>query len=296
MLKRILLIAAALLIAASPGLCTMDDSPHSDWSGDGGAGMHALPPGHPPIGGRDAGGAQEAPGMESPGMHMKLWNPETVREFKGRVSALGPALVKAPGRPERPVGPLMMSLETAEGPIEVVLGPAWYLYLQEPKLAEGDEVSATGSVVTYDGHSFVLAQSVTKGGQTLVLRDENGAPVWMGARYGVSRYDEGVYGPGEEGQAQPGCPSTCPPNCPGAQGQGAGGGTMQPGHERMMEERGGMMQPGAPSEEEQGRGGTEPGLPPGTPPGMGESGGHRTVPPPDGSMGHEPVPDYHGSD
>jgi hypothetical protein len=45
-------------------------------------------------------------------------------------------------------------------------------------LAKGDEVNLTGSKVKQDGSDLILAREVSKGSDTLVLRDDKGKPVW----------------------------------------------------------------------------------------------------------------------
>jgi hypothetical protein len=42
----------------------------------------------------------------------------------------------------------------------------------------GDALELTGSKVSVDDQSFILARDVKKGDKTLVLRDENGMPAW----------------------------------------------------------------------------------------------------------------------
>lgn len=177
MLRRVLLIAAALLLAASPGICQREELP------DQSAGDHqALPPGHPPIDGR-GGPAQPMgrPGGVAGGVLDQL-TPENLEEFEGKIAAMGLAISPSPGEEMAPSGALMIALETGEGTRQVLLGPAWYLYQQEPRLRLGDEVKVMGWTVTVEGESFVVAQSVTKEGQTITLRDENGLPKWAGGR------------------------------------------------------------------------------------------------------------------
>jgi hypothetical protein len=44
--------------------------------------------------------------------------------------------------------------------------------------SKGDQIAVTGSKVKRDGADVVLAREVVKGGDTLVFRDDKGAPVW----------------------------------------------------------------------------------------------------------------------
>ncbi len=174
MTKRLILLGAALLLALTPALCQGEDA----LGGDMGEQSQMLPPGHPPIEGR--GGAAEAQPAGRP-LH---WNPQSVQEFQGTITALGPAVETEAGQRPQPIGSLMMAMDTPKGPEQVLLGPSWYLYGQEPHLKLGDQVKVTGSVIDREGQRLVLAQKVDKDGQTLTLRDESGRPVWAGAPMG----------------------------------------------------------------------------------------------------------------
>jgi hypothetical protein len=69
-------------------------------------------------------------------------------------------------------------LQTANGTIAVQLGPAWYIDKQTPRIEANDTITVTGSRVTMDGRSAVVAADVTKGNELLKLRENNGIPVW----------------------------------------------------------------------------------------------------------------------
>jgi hypothetical protein len=71
-----------------------------------------------------------------------------------------------------------LTLKTAEGEISVHLGPDAWVDQQELKLAKGDSITVKGSKVTFEGGPAIIAQSVTRGGETLVLRNSDGMPVW----------------------------------------------------------------------------------------------------------------------
>lgn len=82
-----------------------------------------------------------------------------------------------------PWGGIHLSLkQDGTEPLEVHLGPSWFLDNQESKLAVGDVVTILGSRVTLDGKPVLIARTVTRGDETLVLRDERGFPMWAGWR------------------------------------------------------------------------------------------------------------------
>jgi hypothetical protein len=79
------------------------------------------------------------------------------------------------GKPQKGVH---IALKTTEGQISVHLGPDSWIDKQPLKLEKGDEVTVKGSKVVYDGKPFLIAQSVSRRGETMVLRDAAGKPAW----------------------------------------------------------------------------------------------------------------------
>ena len=73
-----------------------------------------------------------------------------------------------------------LRLSTAEGPVDVHLGPAWWLEKQPVQVAKGDKVEVTGSRVAVEGRPALIAQAVKKGEAELSLRDAAGVPAWSG--------------------------------------------------------------------------------------------------------------------
>jgi hypothetical protein len=72
-----------------------------------------------------------------------------------------------------------VTLTTADGAIDVHLGPEWYLKQQKTQVGTGDKVSVTGSRITFDDKPAIIAAEITKGSETLKLRDvKSGIPYW----------------------------------------------------------------------------------------------------------------------
>jgi hypothetical protein len=108
-----------------------------------------------------------------------MYNPKTVETITGEVVAVETATTAMGGS----YG-IHMVVKTEKGTIPVHLGPAWYIENQGMKLAAGDRVEVTGSLVTFEGKPAIIAGEVKKGGRTLTLRDASGFPVWAGRRRG----------------------------------------------------------------------------------------------------------------
>jgi hypothetical protein len=77
---------------------------------------------------------------------------------------------------------IQIVLKTREGEKNIHLGPAWYINQQEFTLNSGEKIKVEGRSVVIAGQSVVMANSVQKGSERLVLRDENGFPYWAGKR------------------------------------------------------------------------------------------------------------------
>ena len=74
-------------------------------------------------------------------------------------------------------------VQTSDAPMEVYLGPGWYIDSRDMKIQEGDTVEVKGSKVNYKGEPSIIAAEVTRGADVLVLRDtSNGTPVWVGSK------------------------------------------------------------------------------------------------------------------
>lgn len=71
-----------------------------------------------------------------------------------------------------------LSLDTESGPVTAILGPAWFVDEQRLSIAEGDRVALTGAFAERDGATVLLVAELSKGGETMVLRDPEGRPLW----------------------------------------------------------------------------------------------------------------------
>ena len=71
-----------------------------------------------------------------------------------------------------------LMLQTENGTIAVQLGPAWYIDKQTPRIEANDTIMVTGSRITMDGKSVVIAAETRKQNQVVKLRDAKGIPLW----------------------------------------------------------------------------------------------------------------------
>ena len=110
-------------------------------------------------------------------MLVRLYNPQTVTTVKGQVVSLGtlPPKTTVTGALRSAV------LKTEQGDITVFLAPDWYLAEQKVSLKAGDEVEVTGSKVTMGtARPAIIVKDLKVGGKSIALRDDGGAPIWLG--------------------------------------------------------------------------------------------------------------------
>jgi hypothetical protein len=119
--------------------------------------------------------AHRGPGREDP--YKESFNPNTMKTISGRV-------IKVDQVPQPGFGTEMrLTVFTDKKEIlPVYLGPAFYIAgpWQGKHFKLGDKVAVTGSQVTVRGEPFMLATTVKRGNEVLLLRDKDGAPEWLG--------------------------------------------------------------------------------------------------------------------
>jgi hypothetical protein len=107
----------------------------------------------------------------------QMYNPNSIETISGEViniDTFAPMGGMSQG--------MHLRLKTDKGNVDVHLGPTWYLENQDIQIQPSDKIMVTGSRVNFSGQSVMMATKVSKGNQTLILRDENGFPVWHGWR------------------------------------------------------------------------------------------------------------------
>jgi hypothetical protein len=108
----------------------------------------------------------------------RTFDPATVETVQGQVVSIQYATHGA-----GPGAGVHVQLKTDAGETTVMLGPRRYVDAQPLKLAAGDQISVHGSRMTIGGKPAIVAISVTKGDQTMRLREDSGVPLWSrGAR------------------------------------------------------------------------------------------------------------------
>jgi hypothetical protein len=132
-----------------------------------------------PVSGAWAQGGWKWRSLQERGMGLgRLYNPQTVQTITGKVTAVDSLAPRKGGA----YGWRRVTLETDQGEMPVILGPAWYLEQQRLTLASGDTLEVIGSRITLEERPCLIAAEVKKGDKTLKLRDNAGLPAWGGQR------------------------------------------------------------------------------------------------------------------
>jgi hypothetical protein len=107
----------------------------------------------------------------------RMYNPDSVENISGEVAAINMIT------PMRGMGyGVHMIVKTDKETISVHLGPSWYIENQDVRIEPGDKIEVKGSRIMLDDTSAIIAAEVKKDDEILILRDENGFPVWSGWR------------------------------------------------------------------------------------------------------------------
>lgn len=74
---------------------------------------------------------------------------------------------------------MAMIVDTKDhGKVRVHMGPVWYLERQEFDLEPGQDVQVQGVCLEEKGETRLIAAQVTVGDHVLMLRDQEGRPLW----------------------------------------------------------------------------------------------------------------------
>ena len=104
-----------------------------------------------------------------------MYDTSTEVRLTGTVEAV--ETIAGPGRASRAMGGLHLTLKTATESIGVHLGPSAFLTANKMTVATGDTVEVLGSRITINHRVVLVAREITKGDNTVTLRDESGRPL-----------------------------------------------------------------------------------------------------------------------
>jgi hypothetical protein len=111
------------------------------------------------------------------GQYGRMYDPKTVETISGEVVSVEK---RAPMK-GMSYG-VHLTVKTDKETLAVHLGPAWYIENQDVKIAPKDIITISGSRIMFQNKPALIAREVKKGDEVMILRDENGFPVWSGWR------------------------------------------------------------------------------------------------------------------
>ncbi|MEC9372639.1 MAG: hypothetical protein VYC34_02300, partial [Planctomycetota bacterium] len=71
-------------------------------------------------------------------------------------------------------------------PVQVILGPQWFMKNQPIRFNSGSQATVKGAVIEQDGRRMLIASQVTVGNRILTLRTDEGEPAWTSAPQSAS--------------------------------------------------------------------------------------------------------------
>ena len=107
----------------------------------------------------------------------RMYNTKTVETIKGKVLSVD-KFIPARGMSHG----VHLQVQTQKDIVNVHLGPAWYIQNQDIVIKPEDKIEIKGSKINNAYEPAIIAAEVKKGNMTLVLRSEDGFPVWNGWR------------------------------------------------------------------------------------------------------------------
>ena len=75
---------------------------------------------------------------------------------------------------------IAVKIKTLKETVAVHLGPLWYLERLEYRISTGDKLEIKGARTSFKDHEAVMAAEVRNANRFLILRDNDGVPVWAG--------------------------------------------------------------------------------------------------------------------
>ena len=73
-----------------------------------------------------------------------------------------------------------LNLRSSNGAMDVFVAPEKFLKKMEIFFDTGQTIEVLGSQCTVEGKSVLLMREVTRNGDVMTIRDEEGKPVWVG--------------------------------------------------------------------------------------------------------------------
>jgi len=116
-----------------------------------------------------------AAGQKSePGVAVPKYDPAAEATFKGTVEEVRDRQCPVSGG----MGSHLVLKLSANKTIEVHLATTKFVKAYDLVFNKGDAVTVVGTKVQFEGVETIFAREITRGSETFVFRDKDGAPIW----------------------------------------------------------------------------------------------------------------------
>jgi hypothetical protein len=120
---------------------------------------------------------------------------ERIRMYNAQITTTVKCVISEVGQVDQVWGPMKgksygvnLTVRTDKETLTVYLGPSWYIDRQDMKIGKNDIIEVKGCKKIFNGKYVIVAQEITKNNKVLVLRDNDGNPVWEGEKAAKINY------------------------------------------------------------------------------------------------------------
>ena len=109
----------------------------------------------------------------------RLYDTTTVETITGKITKVE----KAQTGYSRFAGTLL-TIKDKKQELKIYIAPDWYLVQEKLEFKKGESLTVTGSRIVFQNEPLVIIKEATYNKKKIVIRNENGVPVWAGQRRG----------------------------------------------------------------------------------------------------------------
>ncbi len=114
---------------------------------------------------------------------------ERIRMYNAQITTTVKCVISEVGQVDHVWGPMKgksygvnLTVRTDKETLTVYLGPSWYINRQDIEIGKNDIIEVKGCKKIYNGEFVIVAQEIIKNNKVLILRDNDGNPLWEGDR------------------------------------------------------------------------------------------------------------------
>ncbi|MBC8182624.1 hypothetical protein H8E88_16110 [candidate division KSB1 bacterium] len=109
----------------------------------------------------------------------RLYDTKTVETVTGKITKIEKAQTGY-GR----FSGTLLTIKDKKQELKIYFAPDWYLVQEKLEFKKGESLTVTGSRINFQNEPLLITKDATYNKKKLVIRNENGVPVWAGKRMG----------------------------------------------------------------------------------------------------------------